>query len=53
MAKRYEEDFKKQIVALYNNGKSLADLNRDYGIAKSTIKVWIERYNSSSSTCGF
>ncbi|MBV1820459.1 transposase, partial [Bacteroidales bacterium MSK.15.36] len=37
MAKRYTEDFKKQIVSLYNNGKSLADLNREYGIAKSTI----------------
>ena len=49
MAKRYEEGFKKQIVALYNNGKSLADLNREYGIAKSTIKVWAERYNDSGS----
>lgn len=41
MAKRYEEEFKRQIVALFNNGKSLADLNREYSIAKSTIKVWI------------
>ncbi len=49
MAKRYEEEFKKQMVALYNNGKSLADLNRKYGIAKSTIKVWVERYNDSGS----
>lgn len=49
MSKRYEEEFKKQIVALYNNGKSLADLNREYGIAKSTIKVWVERYNDSGS----
>ncbi|NLN14012.1 MAG: hypothetical protein GX185_00235, partial [Tissierellia bacterium] len=31
------------------NGKSLADLNREYGIAKSTIKVWVERYNDSGS----
>ena len=49
MAKRYGEEFKKQMVALYNNGKSLADLNREYGIAKSTIKVWVERYNDSGS----
>lgn len=39
MAKHYEEAFKKQIVALFNNGKSLADINREYGIAKSTIKT--------------
>lgn len=49
MAKRYEEQFKKQIVALFNNDKSLADINREYGIAKSTVKVWIERYNNSGS----
>lgn len=49
MAKRYEEEFKRQIVALFNNGKSLADLNREYNIAKSTIKVWIERYNKTES----
>ncbi len=28
--KRYEEAFKKQIVALYNSGKSLADINKEY-----------------------
>lgn len=49
MAKHYEEPFKKQIVALYNNGKTLADINREYGIAKSTVKTWIERYNNSGS----
>ncbi|SHH27173.1 Transposase [Tepidibacter thalassicus DSM 15285] len=49
MAKRYEEPFKKQIVALFNNDKSLADINREYGIAKSTVKEWIERYNNSGS----
>ncbi|NLM59507.1 MAG: transposase, partial [Clostridium sp.] len=41
--KRYEEAFKKQIVALYNGGKSLADINKEYGIAKSTVKIWVER----------
>jgi transposase len=48
-SRRYEETFKKQIVALFNGGKSLADLNREYGIAKSTIKTWAERLNNSGS----
>ena len=47
--KRYDEAFKKQIVALYNGGKSLADINREYGIAKSTVKTWVERLNNSGS----
>lgn len=49
MAKRYEEKFKKQIVALFNNGKSLAEINREYAIAKSTVKTWVERYNTSKT----
>lgn len=49
MAKRYEEEFKKQIVSLFNSGKSLADINREYRVAKSTVKVWIERYNQTES----
>ena len=49
MAKRYEEEFKKQIVSLFNNGKTLADINREYGVAKSTVKTWIERYNKTES----
>lgn len=36
---KYTEDFKKTIVELYNSGKSLGELNREYGISKSTIKV--------------
>lgn len=47
MAKHYEESFKKQIVALYNNGKTIVDINREYGIYKSTVKVQIERYKNS------
>lgn len=49
MAKRYEEKFKKQVVSLFNNGKTLADINREYGVAKSTVKTWIERYNKTES----
>ncbi len=44
-----KRNLKKQIVALFNNGKSLADINKEYGIAKSTIKSWVERYNTSGS----
>ncbi len=39
---------KKTNSSLYNNGKPLADINREYGIAKSTIKHG-RRYNDSGS----
>jgi transposase len=35
--KNYREEFKKQIVALKQNGKSIADISKEYEIAKSTI----------------
>ncbi|WP_446899823.1 IS3 family transposase [Clostridium sp. LBM24168] len=31
------------MVELYNSGKSLSEINREYGVAKSTIKVWIKK----------
>ncbi|MGK0465800.1 MAG: transposase, partial [Clostridium sp.] len=34
--KQYTDEFKNTLVELYNSGKSLADLSREYGIAKST-----------------
>lgn len=42
MAKRYNEDFKNTIIDLYNLGSTLAELNSEYGIAKSTISGWVK-----------
>ena len=41
--KQYTDEFKNTLVELYNSGKSLADLSREYGIAKSTVTVWINK----------
>jgi len=41
--KHYTDEFRNTLVELYNSGKSLADLSREYGIAKSTITVWINK----------
>ena len=45
----YTDEFKKQIVALKQNGKSTADISREYDIAKSTINKWVKDYNNSGS----
>lgn len=42
-SKRYTEDFKNTIVELYNSGKTLSELNSEYGASKSTIKLWIKK----------
>jgi transposase len=47
MPKHYDPELKKQLVNLYNSGKSIYTLEREYGIAKSTIHSWVKRYNDS------
>ena len=46
--KKYPEEFKKQIVELYENGKSVINHAREYGLVEQTIYKWIHRYESVS-----
>ena len=41
--KQYTDEFRNTLEELYNSGKSLADLSREYGISKSTVTVWINK----------
>ena len=41
MSKRYTDEYKNTIVELYNSGKTLAELNSEYGLPKSTILTWV------------
>ena len=44
--KRYDEDFKKTIVELYNSGnKTISELKREYGISNASLYKWIEAYS--------
>ena len=48
--KRYDEDFKKQIVKIYNQGNhTYRSLSQEYGVSASTIRTWVLRYNNSKS----
>jgi transposase len=46
----HSEEFKQQIVQLYNIGKSKAEICREYDLAHSLLDRWIQRINSSGST---
>lgn len=50
--KSYNEEFKKTIVTLYENGKKLAELSREYGINESTIRPWIKKYGTITTSTG-
>ena len=45
----YTDEFKRQLVALYNDGKRKCDIIREYDIANSLLDKWIKQYNNSGS----
>ena len=42
---QYDETFKKNIVALQQNGKTQTELSKEYGISISAISRWIKLYS--------
>jgi transposase len=42
---RYTDDFKQQIVDLYNSGQSVIELSREYGVTTVTIYKWIKQHS--------
>lgn len=50
---RYDEDFKRTIVSLYNNGgKSQSVLCKEYGISLTTLSRWIKQYSTVETDDG-
>lgn len=42
---KYDESFKKNIVALHQNGKTQTALSKEYGVSVSAIYKWIKQYS--------
>ena len=45
----FSTDFKKQVVALYENGKSRQDIVREYELTASALDRWITQFQQSGS----
>ena len=50
--KSYDEDFKNTVVSLYENGKGISELSREYGVGKSTIDSWIKKFKTITTSTG-
>ena len=50
--KSYDEEFKKTIVSLYETGKGISELSREYGVGKSTIDSWIKKFKTITTSTG-
>ena len=42
---KYDEEFKKSLVTLHQNGKSQSELVREYGVSYSALSKWIRAYS--------
>ena len=45
----YTDEFREQIAKLVINGKPVAHIVKEYGIAKSTVVIWTDKYQNSGS----
>lgn len=50
--RKYDEEFKKTIVELYEAGKGVNELSREYGIIHSNIRNWINKYQKITTSTG-
>ena len=46
----FTEEFKKQMVELYNAGKPSAEIVKEYDLTASALDRWISRINKTGST---
>lgn len=46
----FSEDFKNQMVQLFNAGKPRAEILREYDLSSTAFDRWVKRINSTGST---
>jgi transposase len=46
----YTEEFKKQLVQLFNNGKPRGEIVREYDLTPSAFDNWVRRINVTGSS---
>ena len=47
--KKYNAEFKSMIVELYQTGRTVKDLSREYGVSEVTIYKWIKQLSPIAS----
>ena len=50
--KSFDTEFKKTVVSLHENGTSISELSREYGVNESTIRSWVNKYGSIITSTG-
>ena len=44
-SQKYDDEFKKSLVSMYENGKTQSQLAREYGVSLSALSRWIRLFS--------
>ena len=47
--REFTEEFKLQMVKLYNSGKPTSEIVKEYDLTRSAFMRWVEKYNKTGS----
>ena len=47
--RNFTEEFKAQMVKLYNSGKTIVEIVKEYDLTRSAFMNWIQKYNKTGS----
>ena len=47
--REFTEEFKLQMVKLYNSGKSASEIVKEYDLTRSAFANWVQKYNKTGS----
>ena len=47
--REFREEFKLQMVKLYNSGKSASEIVKEYDLTRSAFANWVQKYNKTGS----
>ena len=47
--REFTEEFKLQMVKLYNTGKSQSEIVKEYDLTRSAFASWVKKYNTTGS----
>lgn len=48
--REFTEEFKQQMVQLFNSGKPCSEIAREYDLTPSALNNWIKRINATGSS---
>ena len=49
---KYDNEFKKSLVSLYQNGKTQTQLCKEYGVSYSTLSKWVKHFSTVETDNG-